>query len=97
MDYKIFWAEEAIQNLEEIIDYLSTRWTQREVENFKTKLSKQINLIKMNPRMFPASTFQPRLRKAVLSSQTSILYETQDNVIYIAYLFLNHKSTDNLK
>ena len=97
MDYKIFWTKEAIQDLEEIIDYLSTTWTQREVENFKTKLSKQINLIKMNPRMFPASTFQPRLRKAVLSRQTSILYETQDNVIYIAYLFVNQKSTDRLK
>ena len=97
MDYKIFWTKEAIQDLEEIIDYLSTMWTQREVENFKTKLSKQINLIKMNPRMFPASIFQPRLRKAVLSRQTSILYETQDNVIYIAYLFVNQKSTDRLK
>jgi len=75
MDYKIFWTEKAIQNLEEIIVYLSTRWTQKEVENFKTKLSKQIDLIKMNPRMFPTSTFQPRLRKAVLSRQTSILYE----------------------
>jgi plasmid stabilization system protein ParE len=65
MDYKIFWTEEAIKNLEEIIDYRYSRWTKREVENFKAKLSKQIDLISQNPNLFPVSKFQPRLRKAV--------------------------------
>lgn len=72
MSYEIFWTEEAIRNLEEIIDYLLSRWTQREVDNFKVKLSKQIDLIGRDPKMFPISTFQPRLRKAVLSKQTSV-------------------------
>ena len=97
MDYKIFWTEEVIQNLEEIIDYLATKWTQREVDNFKEKLSKQISLIKRNPLMFPVSTFQPRLRKAVLSKQTSIFYEIRDDVIYLAYVFVNYKNTERLK
>ena len=97
MDYKIFWTEEAVQNLEEIIDYLQTNWTQREVENFKAKLSKQIDQIKSHPRMFPISTFQPRLRKAVLSKQTSIFYEINDKELYLAYIFVNYKNTERLK
>ncbi len=97
MDYKIFWTEEAIHNLEEIIDYLATKWTQREVDNFKKKLLKQIDIIKRNPRMFPVSTFQPRLRKAVLSKQTSIFYEIGNDVIYSVYLFVNYKNTERLK
>jgi plasmid stabilization system protein ParE len=97
MDYKIFWTEEAVQNLDEIIDYLFTNWTHREVENFKSKLSKQIDFIEKNPRMFPISPFQPRLRKAVLSKQTSIFYEISDNVIYIAYVFVNRQKTERLK
>ncbi len=97
MDYKIFWTEEAIHNLEEIIDYLATKWTQREVDNFKKKLLKQIDIIKRNPRMFPVSTFQPRLRKAVLSKQTSIFYEIGNDVIYLVYLFVNYKNTERLK
>ena len=97
MDYNIFWTEEAVQNLEKIIDYLFTNWTHKEVENFKSKLSKQIDLIEKNPRMFPISPFQPRLRKAVLSKQTSIFYEIDDNVIYIAYVFVNHQNTERLK
>ena len=97
MDYKIFWTEEAIKNLEEIIDYLQFKWTQKEVDNFKEKLSKQINLIHQNPFLFPLSTFQPRLRKAVLSKQTTIFYEVKDNTIYLVYIFVNYKSTDKLK
>ena len=97
MDYKIFWTEEAIQNLEEVIDYLATKWTQREVDNFKEKLSKQISLIKRNPRMFPVSTFQPKLRKAVLSKQTSIFYEIDGDVVYLVYVFVNYKNTERLK
>ncbi len=47
--------------------------------------------------MFPISFFQPRLRKAVLSKQTSIFYEIGDNMIYIAYVFVNHQNTERLK
>jgi plasmid stabilization system protein ParE len=35
MDYKLFWTEEAIRNLEEIIDYLYSRWYKKEVDNLK--------------------------------------------------------------
>ena len=97
MDYKIFWTEEAIQNLEEIIEYLSSNWTQKEVDNFKLKLSKQIDHIKRNPRIFPVSTYQPRLRKAVLSKQTSIYYEVKDNLIYLVYIFVNYKDPKRIK
>jgi plasmid stabilization system protein ParE len=97
MGYKVLWTEEAIQNLEEIIYYLSNKWTLREVDNFKEKLSKQIDLIKRYPRMFPVSTFQPRLRKAVLSKQTSVFYEISDNVIFLAYIYVNNKNSEKLK
>lgn len=50
MDYKISWTEEAIRNLEEIINYLLTHWTQREVDNFKAALAKQIDQIKKIPK-----------------------------------------------
>ncbi len=51
-DYKIFWTDEAINNLEDSLDYLNNRWTQREIDNFKSRLSKQIGLIQQNPGLF---------------------------------------------
>lgn len=97
MDYKVFWTEEAVRNLEEIIDYLYSEWTEKEVANFKAKLSVKIDLISKNPKMFPVSDFQPRLRKAVLSKHTSIFYEFNNDIIYLAYLFVNFRSHERLK
>ena len=97
MGYKIFWTEEAIHNLEEIVDYLRFKWTEKEVENFKAKLSRQIDLISINPTMFPISSHVPRLRKAVLSKQTSIFYEIQDSHIYLAYLWIHKKDIGKMK
>lgn len=80
MDYKLFWTDEAIKSLEEIPDYLINKWSQKKVDNFKIKLSRQIDLILINPRMFPVSTYNTRLLKAVLSKQTTMFYELRDNI-----------------
>lgn len=97
MDFKLFWSEEAIRNLENILDYLIEKWSQKEVDNFKRKLSRQLDLIIKNPRMFPVSKYNSRLRKAVLSKQTTVFYEIKENVIYIAYLFVNHQNINKIK
>ena len=99
MDYRfpVIWSEEAVRNLDEILDYLVSRWTQREVNNFKTKLSRQLNLIAQNPNLFPVSGIQPRLRKAVLSRQTTIFYEFNKDSVFIVYLFNTAKNPDKIK
>ncbi len=38
-DFKVFWTDEAIKNLQSIMDYLDCQWTQREIDNFKKKVS----------------------------------------------------------
>jgi len=50
--YKLFWSDEAINNLESILDYLQNQWTQREVDKFKNQLSKQLNLIPVTRNYF---------------------------------------------
>ncbi|HNW51689.1 MAG TPA: type II toxin-antitoxin system RelE/ParE family toxin [Prolixibacteraceae bacterium] len=98
MEYKIFWSEEAIRNLEEILDYLNHQWTQKgEVANFKKKLGKYLDLIVQNPFLFPISNYNQRLRKAVMSQQTTIFYEIKENLVYVAYLFVNRKNIERIK
>ncbi|MCD6566648.1 MAG: type II toxin-antitoxin system RelE/ParE family toxin [Bacteroidales bacterium] len=96
-DFKIFWTEEAIINLEDILDYLRHKWTKREINNFKLRLSRQIALIQNNPKLFPLSDYYPRLRKAVLSKHTTIFYEVKDFKIYLVYLFSNKQNIDKIK
>ena len=97
MDYKLRWSEESIRNLEEILDYLHNKWTDKEVNNFKKKLSYQIDLIIQNPFMFPSSIHKNNLRKAVLSKQTTIFYEIIDKVIFLAYIHVNKKDIERIK
>ena len=97
MDYKIIWTSEAINNPEEILNYLIERWSQKEVDNFKRKLSKQIELIGVFPKMFSQSKYNSKLRKAVLSKQTNIFYQIKNNTIYLVYIFVNSKDIERLK
>lgn len=96
-DYKLFWSDESIINLESILDYLQERWTQSEVDIFKIRLSKQLDLIVSNPRLFPKSAYNPRLRKAVLSKQTTIYYEISGVNINLAFLFNSHQDIQMIK
>lgn len=73
-NFEIFWTEESLKNLDDILEYLTFKWTPREVANFKSKLSKQLEIILKFPYLFPASQKNPHIRKAVLSKQTTVYY-----------------------
>lgn len=97
MDYKIFWSDESLRNLGDILTYLETEWTEKEINKFKEKLGKQIDLIAQNPTLFPESQFHPNLRKAVLSKHNTVFYEIKKYEIHIAYLFSNRMDIGKLK
>ncbi|MFW6309478.1 MAG: type II toxin-antitoxin system RelE/ParE family toxin [Prolixibacteraceae bacterium] len=97
MDYKILWTHQAIHDLEEILDYLEIQWSQKEIEKFKNKLSKQLELIQRFPKMFPISGHNPKLRKAVLSKQTTLFYQIENQIIFLVYLFVNYQDINRIK
>ncbi|GAO27694.1 hypothetical protein JCM15548_14539 [Geofilum rubicundum JCM 15548] len=97
MDYKIRWSEEAVNNLEDILDDLRLKWTDKEIENFKKRLSHQISLIKQNPFLFPSSSIKKELRKAVLSKQTTVFYQIENSVVNLTYLHINKRDIKNIE
>jgi plasmid stabilization system protein ParE len=97
MDFKLIWSQESINNLEEILDYLITNWSQKEVTRFKKKLARQIDLIIQFPKMFPVSIYNAELRKAVLSKQTTLFYKIKGNEIYLVYIFVNARNIKKIK
>lgn len=97
MDYKIFWTQEAIDNLESILEYLSANFSNQDIDKFKKKLSKQIELIQKFPQMFPVSSYNTKLRKAVLSKQTTVFYEVKENMIHLVYLFVNYQNIEKIR
>ena len=95
--YNLHWTQESIRNLENILDYLKSNWSEKEVNNFKIKLSKQLDLICRFPFIFPKSEYQNRLRKAILSKQTTVFYEVRGSDIFITYIFVNKQSITRIK
>lgn len=92
MAYKLRWSKESIRNLEDILNDIQQKWSPKEVQIFKKKLSRQLRLIVQFPTLFPVSPTSPNLRKAVLSKQTTIFYEVTDETIYLVYIHLNRKN-----
>lgn len=95
--YKIIWTDEALANLAKIINYLEQRWTEREIRTFSRLLDRQINLIQSHPEIFPTTSTSNRLRKSVLTKQTTIYYRIDEMEIRIVTLFDNRQNPGKLK
>ncbi len=89
---RVLWSSRAIKDLENIIHYHETNWSEKEVRNFKLKLEKAISLISTRPKFFRLTNFRKNLRRCVLSKQTTIYYQEIEMTIYIVSLFDNRRS-----
>ena len=85
--YKLLWSDRALADLQNIINYLTENWTQREIQNFARRLDKRLDLIVINPRLFPKTSKRKNIRRSVLTKETVIYYETRENIINIVTLF----------
>jgi plasmid stabilization system protein ParE len=95
--YKIQWTERATFDLKNIIKYLEYKWTEKEVRNFVRKLDKRLELISINPRLFPKTNKRRNVRRSVLTKHTVIYYETSTEIIRIVTLFDPRQDPKKLK
>ena len=89
---EVRWSSRAIRDLEKIIQYLETNWSEKEVKNFNVKLDKAIILISTRPKLFRLTNFRKNLRRCVLSQQTTIYFQEVEKKIYIVTLFDNRSN-----
>lgn len=85
--YKLLWSNRAIADLKSIIDYLNENWSKREIQNFARRLDKRLDIISVNPNLFPLTIRRKNLRKSVLTKYTVIYYKTEENIVTIVTLF----------
>lgn len=85
--YKLMWSDRALSDLKNIIDYLTENWPQKEIQNFARRLDKRLDLISVNPNLFPLTSKRKNVRKSVLTKHTVIYYRAESNVVTIVTLF----------
>jgi len=95
--FKLLWSDKALADLQNIINYLIENWTQREIKNFARRLDKRLDLIIVNPKLFPASTKRKSIRRSVLTKQTVIYYEVKGGVVNIITLFDSRQNPKKLR
>ena len=94
--YRILWTDNAINELEQTIDFLKLNWTNKEIEQLIKALNQTADLISINPRLFPVS-YKSKVRKAVVDSLNTIYFRENENSIEILSFFSNRQHPSKRK
>jgi len=90
--YKVVWSDNSLSELKEIVGYIETNWTNKEISRFFKKLERTIKQISINPLMFPKTEKRESVRRCVLSKQLTLYYQVDTNYLYIISLFDNRRN-----
>lgn len=85
--YSIKWSEDSVKDIQNIIQYLTDNWTEREIKRFFQRLERSISIIQIFPHAFPISPTNPSIRKCVNQKLNSIYYwigETEITILSIS-------------
>jgi plasmid stabilization system protein ParE len=83
--YNLDWTDEALHNLDSIIEYLQNRWTDREISKFFKKPDNRLDVISENPLAYPEIELKSNIRRSVLTEQTTIYTISDYNLIHYTY------------
>mgnify|MGYP003422111594 FL=1 len=94
--YKIFWTEHAASELEKTIQYLQTEFSDKEISKLLIKLEETLELISINPKIFPISD-KRGIHKVILLKYNSIYYREINNSVEILSFFSNRQNPKKRK
>ena len=88
--YKIYWTENALNELDESIKCLEEHFTEKEIKKLASKIESVIGLIAQNPQLFPKSEFKD-VYKIVILKYNTFYYRISENTIEILSFFSNRQ------
>jgi plasmid stabilization system protein ParE len=80
---KLKFSDLAAFKLELLSEFLIEKWSEQSNLKFLKKLDSKLKTIQSNPESYPQSEIEPGLRKCVITKQTTVLYEVQNDSIYV--------------
>jgi plasmid stabilization system protein ParE len=93
---KLEFSNRSLKEIRIIVDYLNSKWSEKTSKKFLNKLKENIDLIQINPELFPISEFE-ELRKCVVSKQTTVFFIIEKNKIYIVSVFDTRQNPNKIK
>jgi plasmid stabilization system protein ParE len=71
MRIKIIWTPKALQTFDDNINYLIDEWNQSVIDDFLLRTDMVLDIIRGDPKLFPAYKSNKVIRKAVVTKQSS--------------------------
>jgi plasmid stabilization system protein ParE len=90
--YKIFWSENALEELANTIKYLEENFSEKELIKLAENIEKTSKLLSKNPFIFQSTSSSKNIRRAVVLSFNSIFYRINDESIEILSFFANRQN-----
>lgn len=94
--YRIFWTEHASSELDQTIQYLQTEFSAKEISKLLIKLEETLELISINPKIFPISD-KRGIHKVILLKYNSMYYREINNSVEILSFFSNRQNPKKRK
>jgi plasmid stabilization system protein ParE len=77
----------AKEDTKNVLEFIEAKWGESSRMKFSNKLNKNLNLIAFNPELFPKSEINNRIRKCVISKQSSLFYTFDNYEIKVLMVF----------
>lgn len=93
---EIIWTSQALTDYWSNIDYLDSKWTDKDVISFLNKVDEVIQLLKKDNIHFISTTYKD-INKVVVTKQITLFYKKQNNAIFLLRFWNNYQDLKKLK
>lgn len=91
---EIKWSKFAVRDLEQIEDYIGTRFSYKDYRNFIAILNHKIELILDKKVVFQKLEKFPAYHKLLITEQTTLIYKLEPDSLKILRLYNNYQDED---
>jgi plasmid stabilization system protein ParE len=97
MVYEVIYTTEFENEFEELIDYLSNKWSIKTAQQFANQLDDLIFALSKMPFIGKKSLENPMVRGIVVTDKNTLFYSVRDNQIILLSLFDTRQNLNPLE
>lgn len=95
MALEVVWSARANSELDNVIEYILNKWTEKELKKFFNRLDNSLLHISRSPQMFPDFHLLKGVKYCVVSKQSTLYFKIESTQVIIISLFDNRRNPSN--
>lgn len=94
---RLRFSELSAFKLERLSEFLIEKWSEQSNIKFLNKLDSKLKTVQSNPEAYPQSEIEPGLRKCEITKQMTVLYEVQNDTIFVLTIIDSRQDRKKIK